>query len=70
MLKDFPFQAIRKAAELGEYTLTDRGTWCAIESTVRDELTTFVCNPKHPASYSLELRDRAHTFILSLRMQG
>ncbi|KAK3176578.1 hypothetical protein OEA41_007901 [Lepraria neglecta] len=41
MLKDFPFQAIRKAAELGEYTLTDRGTWCAIESTVRDELTIF-----------------------------
>ncbi|MCJ1280008.1 hypothetical protein MMC21_007833 [Puttea exsequens] len=40
-LIDFPFQAIRKAAELSEYTLTDFGTWCAIESTVRDALTIY-----------------------------
>ncbi|KAK4694773.1 hypothetical protein P7C71_g2859, partial [Lecanoromycetidae sp. Uapishka_2] len=41
MLVDFPFQAIRKAAELGEYTVTDYGTWCAIESPVRDALEIF-----------------------------
>ena len=46
MLTDFPIQAIRKAADLGEYTLTDRGTWCAIESTVREKLTVFVRSPK------------------------
>lgn len=42
MLNDFPFQAIRKAAELGEYTLTDFGTWCTIEPSVKDKLTVFV----------------------------
>ena len=43
MLGDFPFQAIRQAAVLNEYTLTDYGTWCAIESETRDKLTVFVC---------------------------
>lgn len=47
MLGDFPFQAIRKAAELGEYTITDFGTWCAIEPDVRDKLDIFVCIPAH-----------------------
>ena len=42
MLVDFPFQAIRAASKLGEYTLTDYGTWCAIEKDVRDNLANFV----------------------------
>ena len=42
MLVDFPFQAIRAASKLGEYTLTDYGTWCAIEEDVRDKLAMFV----------------------------
>ncbi|KAL6720733.1 hypothetical protein ACLMJK_002658 [Lecanora helva] len=41
MFNGFPFQALRKAAELEEYTLTDFGTWCAMESPVRDALTVF-----------------------------
>ncbi|KAM0802258.1 putative extracellular tungstate binding protein [Usnea florida] len=41
MLVDFPFQAIRTASKLGEYTLTDYGTWCAIEQDVRDKLAIF-----------------------------
>ena len=39
---DFPFQALRAASRLGEYTLLDRGTWFAIESEVRDAMAVFV----------------------------
>lgn len=39
---DFPFQALRAASKLGEYTIMDRGTWCAIEPEVRDAMAIFV----------------------------
>ena len=39
---DFPFQALRAASRLGEYTIMDRGTWCAIEPEVRDAMAVFV----------------------------
>ena len=67
MLNDFPFQAIRKAAELGEYTLTDFGTWCAVESTVRDELEIFVCVLEHPANsrLSFPVLGRCHGIMLA-----
>ena len=67
MLNDFPFQAIRKAADLGEYTLTDRGTWCAIESSVREKLTVFVCSPEPVSIFSPGPFD--HAFVLSLQLQ-
>lgn len=51
MLGDFPFQAIRQAAELGEHTITDFGTWCAIESDVRDKLDIFVCIPARRTNF-------------------
>ena len=40
----FPFDALRAAAKLQEYTLVDRGTWYAVETWVRDEMTIFVCS--------------------------
>ena len=46
MLNDFPFQALGEAAKLGEYTLTDYGTWCAVDSDVRDKLKIFVGFPR------------------------
>jgi ABC-type tungstate transport system permease subunit len=39
---EFPFQALRAASDLGEYTLTDRGTWFAIEGEVRERMMVFV----------------------------
>lgn len=39
---EFPFQALRAASELGEYTLTDQGTWWAIEGEVRERMVVFV----------------------------
>lgn len=39
---EFPFQALRVASKLGEYTLVDRGTWCSIEDGVTDKLEIFV----------------------------
>lgn len=50
MFPNFPFQAIREAANKGEYTLTDKGTYWAIEDETRDKLTVFV---KQPPSYTL-----------------
>ena len=38
----FPFDALRTAARLQEYTLVDRGTWYAVEAWVREEMTIFV----------------------------
>lgn len=37
----FPFQALRAASKLGEYTLVNRGTWYAIEEEVRREMKVF-----------------------------
>jgi ABC-type tungstate transport system permease subunit len=39
---EFPFQALRAASELGEYTLTDRGSWWAVEGEVRERMVLFV----------------------------
>ena len=56
MLVDFPFQAIRAASKLGEYTLTDYGTWCAIEQDVRDKLAIFVSTTER--FYDLEAKKK------------
>ncbi|GAB7357082.1 hypothetical protein MBLNU459_g7895t2 [Dothideomycetes sp. NU459] len=37
-----PFQALETAARLGEYTLTDKGTWIGVEEWVRDGMMVFV----------------------------
>lgn len=39
---EFPFQALRAAIKLGEYTLVDRGTWCSIDNDVTNKLEVFV----------------------------
>jgi hypothetical protein len=44
---DFPFQALRAASRLGEYAIMDRGTWCVIESEVRDAMAVFVSFKSH-----------------------
>lgn len=41
----FPFQALRMASRLGEYTLVDRGTWYSIEDDVTSNLEVFVSLP-------------------------
>ncbi|ERF70796.1 hypothetical protein EPUS_08354 [Endocarpon pusillum Z07020] len=38
---DFPFQSLRIASKLAEYTLVDRGTWYSIEEDVTDSLEIF-----------------------------
>jgi hypothetical protein len=47
MFPGFPFQAIREAASQGEYTVTDKGTWLAIEDETREQLTIFVSISKN-----------------------
>lgn len=42
MFPSFPFQAIREAAEKGEYTITDKGTWLAVKDEIRKNLKVFV----------------------------
>ena len=39
----FPYEALKTAALLGEYTLTDRGTWYGADDLVREKLTILVC---------------------------
>ena len=39
---DFPYEALRAASRLGEYTLVDRGTWYAIEEDARKGMAVFV----------------------------
>ena len=39
---EFPYQALATAAKLGEYTLTDRGTWYGVQPWIRDEMMVFV----------------------------
>ncbi|KAK5675039.1 hypothetical protein LTS12_029583, partial [Elasticomyces elasticus] len=41
MFPSFPFQAIREAAEKGEYTITDKGTWLAVKDEIRKNLKVF-----------------------------
>ncbi|MCJ1253207.1 hypothetical protein MMC24_001018 [Lignoscripta atroalba] len=38
---DFPFKALKVAAQLDEYTLTDRGTWCSVEEWIREKMAVF-----------------------------
>ncbi|KAL3426545.1 extracellular solute-binding protein family 1 [Phlyctema vagabunda] len=38
---DFPFAALKAAAQLGEYTITDRGTWLAVEPWIRERMEVF-----------------------------
>lgn len=53
MFPNFPFQAIREAANKGEYTVTDKGTYWAIEDETRNKLTVFVKQPPAPGLYAL-----------------
>lgn len=39
---EFPFEALRAANKLHQYTLVDRGTWCSIEDDVTNEMEIFV----------------------------
>ena len=41
----FPYEALRAAATLDEYTLVDRGTWYSIEAETRRRMTVFVSLP-------------------------
>ena len=38
----FPFAALETASRLGEYTLTDRGTWLASPNEVTERMMVFV----------------------------
>lgn len=38
----FPFQALEAAARLGEYMVTDRGSWLGVEEWVRRDMMVFV----------------------------
>jgi len=70
----FPFDALRAAAKLQEYTLVDRGTWYAVDEWVRDEMTIFMeggdeegdllLNPAHAlvCSYG-ENKEMANLFV-------
>ena len=42
MLVDCPLQALKTAAELGEYTLTDFCSWNTIEPETRKQMEIFV----------------------------
>ena len=39
---DMPIGALRAASRLGEYTLVDRGTWYAVEESVKEGLVVYV----------------------------
>jgi ABC-type tungstate transport system permease subunit len=39
---EFPFRALECASKLGEYTITDKGTWCSVAEEVRTEMEVFV----------------------------
>lgn len=58
---EFPFGALRAASRLGEYTVTDRGTWCMVEDEVRGEMSVFVSllNLPMPVCRGAE-REREH----------
>ncbi|MCJ1415929.1 hypothetical protein MMC32_002264 [Xylographa parallela] len=70
----FPFDALRTAAKLQEYTLVDRGTWYAVEEWVGEELTIIMeggddegdplLNPAHAlvCSYG-ENKEMANLFV-------
>ncbi|KAK9358379.1 extracellular tungstate binding protein [Lipomyces starkeyi] len=39
---EFPFRALKVAAQLEEYTLTDRGTWYSSEPWIRENMKVFI----------------------------
>lgn len=39
---EFPFRALETAAKLGEYTLTDKGTWWSVERWIREGMEVFM----------------------------
>lgn len=39
---DSPLAALQAAAALGQYTLTERGTWYALDEKARESLEVFV----------------------------
>ncbi|TGO31802.1 hypothetical protein BHYA_0406g00050 [Botrytis hyacinthi] len=45
---EFPFAALRAACALGEYTLTDKGTWLSIEEEIRDKMSVFKASTDAP----------------------
>lgn len=57
---EFPFQALRAASMLGEYTLVDRGTWCSIEDDVTEKLEVFAEGSDNEAD---PLLNPAHALI-------
>lgn len=38
----FPYEALETAARLGEYTLTDRGSWYGVDAWVRESMDVFM----------------------------
>ncbi|ESZ96280.1 hypothetical protein SBOR_3335 [Sclerotinia borealis F-4128] len=38
---EFPFAALRAACALGEYTITDKGTWLSIDEGIREKMCVF-----------------------------
>lgn len=38
---EFPFAALKAACVLGEYTLTDKGTWLSIDGEIREKMSIF-----------------------------
>ena len=38
---DFPTGALRAAAKLGEYTLVDRGTWYAVDDSIKSGMRVY-----------------------------
>lgn len=40
---EFPLTALKAACVLGEYTITDRGTWLSVEEEIREKMSVFVC---------------------------
>ena len=55
MLVDYPLQALRTAAELGEYTLTDFCSWNTIESELREQMEIYVCDVAFPLGSKLSI---------------
>jgi ABC-type tungstate transport system permease subunit len=72
----FPREALKAAAKLSEYTLTDRGTWLSSPSSVTHGLEIYKAGTDHandplllPAHVLLSGTARAHTNICQSFMQ-
>ncbi|KAK9357811.1 hypothetical protein V1504DRAFT_463197 [Lipomyces starkeyi] len=71
---EFPFRALNVAAQLEEYTLTDRGTWYSSEPWIREKMTIFIeggdsandplLNPAHAlVGTAVTNKDMANKFL-------